>query len=108
MSLVTVNEHLQGCDTPTLLAHLTETLQLFHAGIFLDYHDTLFEWSAATHNGHPACFLVHLLTVFGLHCPTCLFFDHCGYLIVTVGQRGIAKVRCYPHLISRHEVSANI
>lgn len=41
MPLVTVNEDLQGCDTPTLLAHLAETLQLLHFGVFLDYHHTL-------------------------------------------------------------------
>lgn len=91
--LVTMDEDLQSCDTPTLLTHLTETLQLLHGGIFLDYHHTLFEWSAATHDGHLACLFVHTFTVFGLHCPTCLFLDHCGYLIVAVGQRGFTEIR---------------
>ena len=69
-----------------LLAHLTEPLQLFHRGVFLDDDYTLFEWGAATHNGHLARILVHPFPVFGLHRPTCLFLDHCGYLIVAVGQ----------------------
>ena len=86
MSLVTVDEHLQGCDSPTLLTHLTEMMQLLHCGIILDNNDTFFERSAATHDGHLACLLVHSLTVFGLHSPTSLLFDHRGYLIVAVSQ----------------------
>ena len=84
MSFVTMDEHLQGCDAPTLLTYLTETLQLFHSGAFIDYYHTLFEWGAATHDGHLACLLVHSFTVFGLHHPTCLFLDHSGNLIVAV------------------------
>ena len=30
MPLITVDEHLQGCDAPTLFTHLTEMPQLFH------------------------------------------------------------------------------
>ena len=86
MPLVTMDEHLQGCDTPSLLTHLTEMMQLLHCGIFFNNHDTFFEWSAATHDGHLACLFVHFFTVFGLHFPTSLFLDHCGYLIVAVSQ----------------------
>ena len=86
MPLVTVDEHLQGCDTPTLVTHLAELLQLFHRGIFLDDDHTLFERCATTDDGHLARLFVHPFTVFGLHRPTCLFLDHCGYLIVVVGQ----------------------
>ena len=73
MPLVTVDEDLQSCDTPPLLTHLAEMLQLLHCGIILDYHDTLFERSAATHYGHLSRLLVHTLPVFGLHRPTSLF-----------------------------------
>ena len=38
--------------------------------------------SAATHDGHLSRLLVHALTVFGLHRPTCLLFYYSGYLIV--------------------------
>ncbi|HBV84256.1 MAG TPA: hypothetical protein DEB74_15960, partial [Lachnospiraceae bacterium] len=69
MPLITVDKHLQGCDTPAFLAHLTKMSQLFHSGVFLDYHYTLFERSAATDNGHLSGLLVHSLTVFGLHRP---------------------------------------
>ena len=82
MPLVTVDEDLQCGDSPPLLTHLTEILQLLQRGIILDYHDTLFERSAAAHDGHLPGLLVHTLTVFGLHRPTCLFLYHCGYLIV--------------------------
>ena len=84
--LVPVNEYLQCCDTPTLLTHLAEILQLLHRGVFLDYDHALFEWGAATHNGHLACLFVHPFSVFGLHCPACLLLDHCGYLLVAVSQ----------------------
>ena len=86
MPLVTVNEHLQGCDTPTLVTHLAELLQLLHRGIFLDYHHALLERSAATNDGHLARLLVYPFTVFGLHRTACLLLDHCGYLIVVVSQ----------------------
>ena len=93
MPLVTVDEHLQGCDTPTLPAHLTETLQLLHCGIVLDDDHALLERSAATDDGHLASLLVHPFPVFGLHRPTCLFLDHSGYLIVAVGERGFTEIR---------------
>ena len=108
MPLVTVNEHLQGCDSPTLLTHLTELPQLLHRGVFLDDDHALLERCAATDDGHLARLLVHPFTVFGLHRPTCLFLDHCGYLIVAVDERGIAHFRCYPHFISRHEVGTDV
>ena len=82
MPLVTVDEYLQGCDTPTPVTHLTEFLQLLHRGIFLDYHHALLERSAATDDGHLASLFVHPFTVFGLHRTACLFLNHCGYLIV--------------------------
>ena len=93
MSFVTVDEHLQCCDTPALPAHLTETLQLLHRGVVLDDNHALLERSAATDDGHLARLLVHPFTVFGLHRPACLFLDHCGYLIVAVGERGFAEIR---------------
>ena len=61
-------------------------LQLFHRGIFLDYDNSLFDWGAATHNGHLARLLVYTFPVFGLHRPSRLLLDHCGYLIVVVSQ----------------------
>ena len=93
MSLVTVDEHLQSCDTPALVTHLTEFLQLFHRGVLLDYYNALLERGAATDYGHLARLLVYPFTVFGLHRPACLFLDHCGYLIVAVGKRGLAEIR---------------
>ena len=93
MSLVTVDEHLQDCDTPTLLTHLAEVPQLFHRGVVLDDNHALLERSAATDDGHLTSLLVHPFPVFGLHRPACLFLDHCGYLIVTVGERGFAEIR---------------
>lgn len=84
MPLVTVDEDLQSCDTPMLLTLLTKMLQLLQRGIIFDYHDTLFEWGAATHDSHLARLLVHSFTVFGLHFPTSLFLDHLGNLIVAV------------------------
>ena len=93
MPLVTVDEHLQGCDTPTLVTHLAELAQLLHRGIFFDYYHTLFERSAATDDGHLARLFVHPFTVFGLHRTTCLFLNHCGYLIVSVGERCFAEIR---------------
>ena len=86
MSFVTVDEHLQGCDTPTLLTHLTEMQQLFHCRIIIDYDYTLFKWSAATHYGHLTGLFVHSLTVFSLHSPTCLFLYHLSNLIIAVSQ----------------------
>ena len=108
MPLVTVDEDLQCRDSPPLLAHLTKMLQLLQSGIILDYHDTLFERSAAAHDGHLPGLLVHTLPVFGLHRPTCLFLYHRGYLIVAFRQRSAAEIRCYPCLVCRHEVSADI
>ena len=94
MSLVTVDEHLQGCDTPTLLTHLAEVPQLFHRGVVLDDNHALLERECChgTMVTLPV-FLVHPFPVFGLHRPTCLFLDHCGYLIVAVGERGFAEIR---------------
>ena len=108
MPLVTVDEDLQSCDSPPLLTHLAETAQLLQRGIILDYHDTLLERSAAAHDGHLPGLLVHTLPVFGLHRPTCLFLYHRGYLIVAVRQRSAAEIRCYPCLVCRHEVGADI
>ena len=93
MPLVTVDEHLQGCDSPTLLTHLAEVPQLLHCGVVLDDDHALLERSAATDDGHLARLLVHPFPVFGLHRPTCLFLDHGGYLIVTVGERVFAEIR---------------
>ena len=108
MPLVTVDEDLQGCDAPTLVTYLTETLQLFHCGVILDYDNALFERSAATDDGHLSGLLVYPFTVFGLHRPTCLLLNHCGYLIVAFSQRGITQFRCYPCFISRHEVGTDV
>ena len=93
MPLVTVDENLQGCDTPTLPAHLAELPQLLHRGVVLDDDHALLERSAATDDGHLSCLLVYPFPVFGLHRPTCLFLDHCGYLIVAVGERGFTEIR---------------
>ena len=108
MPLVTVDEDLQCRDSPPLLAHLTKMLQLLQSGIILDYHDTLFERSAAAHDGHLPGLLVHTFTVFGLHRPTCLFLYHRGYLIVAVGQCRVFKFRCYPCLVSGHEFGTDV
>ena len=108
MPLVTVDEDLQCRDSPTLLTHLAETAQLLHRGIILDYHDTLFERSAAAHDGHLPGLPVHTLTVFGLHGATCLFLYHHGYLIVSVGQCRVFKFRCYPCLVSGHEFGTDV
>ena len=108
MPLVTVDEDLQCGDSPPLLTHLAEMLQLPQRGIILDYHDTLFERSAAAHDGHLSRLLVHTLPVFGLHRPTSLFLYHRGYLIVAVGQCRVFKFRCYPCLVSGHEVGADV
>ena len=108
MPLVTMDEDLQSCDSPPLLTHLTEMLQLLQRGIILDYHDTLLERSAAAHDGHLPGLLVHTLPVFGLHRPTCLLLYHRGYLIVAFRQRSAPEIRCYPCLVCRHEVGANI
>ena len=108
MPLVTVNEDLQSRDSPPLLTHLAEMLQLLQRGIILDYHDTLFERSAAAHDGHLSRLLIHTLPVFGLHRPTCLLLYHRGYLIVAVGQCRVFKFRCYPCLVPGHKVGADI
>lgn len=57
--------------------------------------------------GHLICLLVHPFTVFGLHRTACFLFDHC-YLIITVSERGIAKVRCYPRFVSFHKIDVDI
>ena len=93
MSLVTVDEHLQGCDSPMLLTHLAEVPQLLHCGVVFDDNHVFLERSAATDDGYLTSLLVHPFPVFGLHCPTCIFLDHSGYLIVTVGERGFAEIR---------------
>ena len=93
MPLVTVDEDLQGCDAPPLVAHLTEPLQLLHCRAVLDDNHALFERCAATDDGHLSRLFVHSFTVFGLHRTTCLFLDHCGYLIVAVCQRGFTEIR---------------
>ncbi len=93
MPLVTVDEDLQGSDTPPLVANCAKALQLFHCGVFIDDNHSLFQWRATTNYGHLSRLFVHSLTVFGLHRPTRLFLDHCGYLIVAVGQRGFTEIR---------------
>ena len=77
MPLVTVDEDLQGSDTPPLVANCAKALQLFHCGVFIDDNHSLFQWRATTNNGP----------------PTRPFLDHCGYLIVAVGQRGFTEIR---------------
>ena len=86
MPLVTVDEYLQGCDSPTLLAHLAETPQLLYRGVFLDDYHALLDGRAAPDDGHLACLPVHPFPVFGLHRPACLFLDHRGYLFIAVSQ----------------------
>ena len=47
---------------------------------------------------------------------SCVFYDkvscncllYTSYLIVAVRQRSAAEIRCYPYLVCRHEVGADI
>lgn len=62
--LVPVDEDLQQCDSPTLLAHLAKMQQLLHRGVFLDYYHALLDWRAAPYYGHLSGLPVHLFPVF--------------------------------------------
>lgn len=76
--------------------------------MLVDNDNALFERSAAANNGHLAGLLVDALTVFCLHGATSLLFDHCGCLIVAVGQRRAFEFGCWPRFVVGHQVSADV
>lgn len=99
MSLVLVQEDLEGSDAPASPALLAKLANICQCRVRSDEQHALTDWRASSHLGNFPV-LAFAFTLLLLHRTACLFLDHPLDVVIVRLQIGITEARVYPLLVT--------
>ena len=107
VSLVLVQENLEGGDSPSFLTLFTEFTHVCQCRIRSDKQYPLTNWRASSYF-YNLPIISFAFTLLFLHCSSGLFLDHLFYVFIVYLQVRTAEAGIYPLLVIRSQFGYDV